>query len=103
MRDAKYVAEKLDCLRRSRNPKLCINRKCEYNNFDTVSWWNYCAKQLLHDAATLLERDEPIKPEIETSGGIDGVIRWNVCGACKTPIDPKDKYCRECGKRVLWK
>lgn len=100
MDDAKYVAEKLECLRRSRNPKLCINRKCEYNNYDTVSGWNFCAKQLLRDAATLLERDEPIKPEREF---YDGGLAWHfVCGACKKEIDAGDKYCRVCGKRVLW-
>lgn len=100
MNDAKYVAEKLECLRRARNPKLCINRKCEYNNYDNISGWNYCAKQLLHDAAVLLERDEPIKPDREY--GADGIKWWFVCGACKRPIDAYDTYCPECGKRVLW-
>lgn len=28
---------------------------------------------------------------------------WYVCGECHTAIDPKDHYCRECGKRMKWK
>ena len=27
---------------------------------------------------------------------------YYVCGACSAPIDPKDNYCRFCGRRVKW-
>jgi len=27
---------------------------------------------------------------------------WYVCGECHTAIGPNDKYCRECGRRIVW-
>lgn len=48
----------------------------------------------------LLKEQEAVKPEREYSGG--GTTWWNVCGNCKTAINPNDKYCHECGKTVKW-
>jgi hypothetical protein len=48
----------------------------------------------------LLEEQEPCEPEKEHSGS--GVTWWNVCGNCKTAINPNDKYCHECGRAVKW-
>ena len=48
----------------------------------------------------LLKEREPVRPEREHSGG--GITWWNVCGACKTAINPNDKYCHECGRPVKW-
>ena len=48
----------------------------------------------------LLKEQEAVKPEKEHSGS--GITWWNVCGNCKTAINPNDKYCHECGKPVLW-
>lgn len=41
---------------------------------------------------------EPVPAEIE--GG--GSTWWNVCGECHTAIDTRDKFCRECGRRIRW-
>ena len=41
---------------------------------------------------------KPVPAEIE--GG--GHTWWYVCGECHTAIDRKDKYCRECGRRMKW-
>ena len=30
------------------------------------------------------------------------VTRWYACGACNEPIDMNDKYCRHCGRKVVW-
>ena len=38
--------------------------------------------------------------EAEMEGG--GTSWWFVCGECHTAIDPKDKYCRECGRKIKW-
>lgn len=43
---------------------------------------------------------DPVKPQMEHSGS--GVTWWNVCGACKTAINPNDKFCHECGVPVDW-
>ena len=49
---------------------------------------------------SLLKEQEPVKPAKEYSGG--GVTWWYVCGDCLTAINPNDKYCHECGKKVKW-
>ena len=46
----------------------------------------------------LLKEQEPVEPELE--GG--GSSWWYVCGECHKAIDPKDKFCSECGRRILW-
>ena len=51
-------------------------------------------------AIALLKEQEPVKPERAYSGG--GSTWWNVCGVCKTAINPNDKYCHECGRAVKW-
>ena len=55
------------------------------------------AKNIVID---LLKEQEAVKPEKEHSGS--GVTWWNVCGACKTAINPNDKFCHECGRAVKW-
>lgn len=50
-------------------------------------------------AAQELMRMEPVDPEYE-----GGQPTWFfVCGECHTALDPKDKFCRECGRRIKWK
>ncbi len=48
----------------------------------------------------LLKEQEAVRPERQCSGG--GTTWWNVCGNCRTAINPNDKFCHECGKRVKW-
>lgn len=48
----------------------------------------------------MLKEQEPVKPERQHSGG--GTTWWNVCGNCRTVINPNDKYCHECGRNVKW-
>ena len=47
-----------------------------------------------------MKEQEAAKPEMEHSGS--GVTWWNVCGNCKTAINPNDKFCHECGRPILW-
>lgn len=56
------------------------------------------AERMMRDALDLLK--EAVKPEKEYSGS--GITWWNVCGNCKTAINPNDKYCHECGRAVKW-
>ena len=44
------------------------------------------------------EKEETVEPELE--GG--GSSWWYVCGECHSIVNDRDKYCRQCGKRVLW-
>ena len=53
------------------------------------------------EAIETLESDnwEPIEPEYE---GDARSSWWWVCGECHTAIDTRDKYCRECGRKIKW-
>ena len=47
-----------------------------------------------------MDQDEKTaEAEIEGDGRN---VWWFVCGECHTAIDEKDKYCRECGRRLIW-
>ena len=57
-------------------------------------------RRFVNSIIDLLKEQEAVKPEKEHSGS--GITWWNVCGNCKTAINPNDKYCHECGCPVLW-
>lgn len=65
---------------------------------------NRCAKttvvftKTLTQCMEIIKRNVPVEPEAE--GG--GVTWYFVCGECHTAINPCDKYCSECGKRIKW-
>ncbi len=67
--------------------------KKEKAMIDIPSW-------LARDALSLLKAQEPEHVSIKDSDG--GETHWYVCGSCKAPINPGDKYCHECGKAVKW-
>ena len=66
-----------------------------------------CNEQLTEDILALLKEQEAVKPVL-----IDRTYRIWLCGKCGSyvgfedndPNDPNefDKYCRECGRPVLW-
>ena len=83
--------------------------KCCKNSFDRICEKCPYEKDCCHDGipmfvikkmVDLLKEQESVKPEKEHSGS--GITWWNVCGNCKTAINPNDKYCHECGRPVLW-
>ena len=50
--------------------------------------------------------------EMLTAGGMETTVEiegdgrstwWYVCRECHTGIDSHDHYCRNCGRRILWK
>ena len=43
---------------------------------------------------------EPETVEAEIEGG--GSTWWYVCEDCRTAIDSRDKFCRQCGRRIKW-
>ena len=87
--DREKVIKALDnCVRSG----VCLN--CEYEEHVA------CKTCLMADVLAMLKEQEAVKPEKEHSGS--GITWWNVCGNCKTAINPNDKYCHECGRPVLW-
>jgi hypothetical protein len=84
-------------IRKCLSHKPCSVNGCPYENECAVEHLN---DPLLRDALALLKEQEAVKPEREHSGS--GVTWWNVCGNCKTAINPNDKFCHECGRAVKW-
>ena len=92
MTDSEKVIKGLEC---------CISIECDHCPYYVGKVFT-CEENMLKDALALLEEHEckAVKPEVERSGG--GITWWNVCGACKTAINPNDKYCHECGVTIDW-
>ena len=60
--------------------------------------WLECVEvQLLRDALELIRGNES---EAEIEG--DPNTWFFVCGECHQALDTKDKYCRACGRRIIW-
>jgi hypothetical protein len=67
------------------------------------SKWVYILTTEAERCLELAEAEDTLMAEqvpAELEGG--GSSWWYVCGECHTAIDPKDKFCRECGRRILW-
>ena len=47
------------------------------------------------------EAVEPQRAPFPDASRSDGSWYY-ICGTCSKPIDPKDMYCRHCGKPVKW-
>lgn len=44
--------------------------------------------------------------QAETTAEVEGDGKsswWYVCEECHTGLSDHDKYCRQCGRRILWK
>lgn len=39
---------------------------------------------------------EPVKPEMQDESS----SWWLVCGACNSKLDPDDRFCRNCGRKI---
>lgn len=50
---------------------------------------------------SLLKKQEAVEPMIKTSHDGKGTW-WYICGSCNTKVNPKDKYCHECGRELKW-
>lgn len=80
----------------------CLKAECPYWDLvENESDYYKCTGFLARDALELLKEQEPVKPKMHNGGG-KSPTWWYVCGACGHDIDPKDKFCRECGKAVKW-
>ena len=48
-------------------------------------------------ALELLKAQEPVKTKHN-----NGVTHWYVSAECDVSVNPGDKYCHECGRRLVW-
>lgn len=70
---------------------------------DSQWLWNkadYWA-MMCRDALELLKAQEPVEAKVMGESKSHGSW-WFACGACGHAIDPKDNFCRECGRAVKW-
>ena len=58
---------------------------------------DYVLLECLSDAANGLQLRQT---EAEMEGG--GSTWFFVCGECHTAIDSTDKFCRQCGREIVW-
>lgn len=57
-------------------------------------------RESVNMAIALLREQKPVEPHVEHDSDDDS---WYYgCGACHEAIDYKDKFCRHCGRKVLW-
>lgn len=54
----------------------------------------------LKDISELIVRQQPAEAEVADSGG--GITHWYKCGKCQTEINLGDKFCNNCGRKILW-
>lgn len=47
----------------------------------------------------LISGKETVRAEYEGDARTDW---WYVCEECHTRIDTSDRFCRQCGRRILW-
>lgn len=60
--------------------------------------FNIPTRNAMENAVRLLRGTEA---EAEFEG--DGKSTWwFVCGECHTALDTKDRFCRECGRKIIW-
>ena len=74
-------------------------RECPYTPIGQMPDYN-CAAAMARDALGVLEGQETATPKRVSSHG--GQTWWYVCGGCGWGIDPKDKKCGHCGRRLAW-
>ena len=96
MPDREKVIKGLEVCRDQNNPPgyrftSCVD-DCPYHG-------NGCARKLKDDALAMLKEQEAVEAEYE---GDARSTWWWVCGECHTKIEDKDKFCKECGRRILW-
>lgn len=72
---------------------LMFCESCPYNDKPVG-----CFTRLKSDALELLKEREPAKGEKPIRYGL---VFWK-CNACGMIITEGDKFCRECGRSVMW-
>ena len=73
----------------------CIGEDCPKCPYYDVK--DGCSTALMEAAHSVLQVRTA---EAEIEGG--GTNWFFVCGECHTAIDAKDKYCRQCGREIVW-
>lgn len=99
--DPKTMLERLQCLK----AKHCKDTFCEFYIPNPSGDRGWCDHDGLVDDITdelnVLLKKKKLAPVL-TRGDTRENTWWYVCGNCFAPIDPGDRYCRKCGRRMHW-
>lgn len=101
MPDREKVMKGLECciVRDPDAKRNCV--ECPYNHEGIITNAP-CANGLMADALALLKEQEAVEPKLYTPESKTIWSNWHICGACEHPVDPGDKFCRECGRPIKW-
>ena len=66
--------------------------------FQKISFQCFRWSELMKEAAEDEKKRTPVKAELEGGGN----TWWNVCGDCHTTISTGDRFCRQCGRPLIW-
>lgn len=58
-----------------------------------------CLNRLKYDALALLQAQGAVKVKIKCN---TGMTHWYACGACDASVDRGDRFCRRCGRVLVW-
>ena len=94
MNDIKKLIEDLKDMERGATEAA---RDLRYPN-QKMSYMFFSIAETSRKAAEELESRLPVPAEVE--GG--GRCWFYVCGSCHTALNPRDVYCRVCGRKVEW-
>ena len=98
MIDREKVIEELQLLR---DFLMSEERKAFKGNNNSAVYVLMHYRNIVIDAIALLKEQEAIEPSIcGTPGGYSSW--WYLCGKCKMPVCPKERFCRRCGQAVKW-
>ena len=77
---------------------------CPYKDEQDETYSGFCEQVLKRDALSLLKEQEAVEPYVAGNGKSFETAEtwWYECGNCNKPIDPNDKFCRHCGRKVKW-
>ena len=94
MHDREKIVKGLEACLPPHDPNCDI---CPYDSIDLR-----CRAKLRDDIIALLKAQEPrdavvVQNGIDRSGGW-----WFQCPICKMEVEPRDKYCKNCGQGVKW-
>lgn len=82
--------------------ETCAGEDCPYYNEGGSFPILACSSILAADALDLLKEQEAVEPKLYTPEDKTIWSSWHICGACEHPVDPGDKFCRECGRPIKW-
>ena len=84
--------------------ECCVaGAECDHCPYSMMNQTRYeGCYQMLIDALALLKVLEPMNANVVLNGIDRSGGWWYQCPNCKMEIEPREKYCKNCGQAVKW-